>query len=117
MRDGDIFGLSAQTAKAKPWLTIIYLQADGSAVTLFNAKTDSSPIRLGLAGKKENRFKVASPFGNEMVIALSSEAPLFVPNTNQFETDRQFLTGLRSTLLQGQNRAVATAVIRLATAP
>ena len=117
MRDGDIFGLSAQAAKAKPWLTIIYLQADGSAVTLFNAKTDGTPIRLGLAGRKENRFKVAPPFGNEMVIALSSVAPLFEPDKNQFETDRQFLTGLRSTLMQSQNRAVATAVIRLATAP
>lgn len=94
MRGGDIFGLSAQAAKAKPWLTIIYLQADGSAVTLLNAKTDGTPVRLGLAGRKENRFKVAPPFDNEMVIALSSEAPLFEPDNNQFETDRQFLTGL-----------------------
>jgi hypothetical protein len=117
MQGGEVFGLSAQTATAKPWLTLIYLQADGSAITLFNAETDGKPVRLGLSGERANRFQVAPPFGNEMVIALSSDAPLFEPNKSQFETDRQFLTGLRSKLLLNTETRPSFAVIRLISSP
>lgn len=117
MRQGEIFGLSATAAKSRPWLTLVYLQADGSAVTLYNARTDGTPVRLGLAGKIENRFQVAAPFGNEMVIALSSNAPLFEPGDNQFESEREFLSNLRTVVAQRASTDVAATVIRLATSP
>ncbi len=115
MKSGDIFGITANATASRPWLSIVYLQADGSAVELYRGNAGDKPVTIGLGGTQETRFQVGAPFGDEMIIALSSTAPLFGPSTADYATERQFLTALRSVLAKGETGAVSAAVLRLRT--
>ncbi len=115
MNAGEIFGITARGSASRPWLSIIYLQADGSAVELYRGNAGPQAITIGIGGKQETRFQVGAPFGDEMIIALSSTAPLFGPAQADYATERQFLTGLRSALAKGEAGNVAAAVLRLRT--
>lgn len=116
MKAGEIFGLTAQGSAARPWLSIVYLQADGSAVELYRGNPGAEPVTIGLGGAQQTRFQVGAPFGDEMIIALSSNRPLFGPSTADYATERQFLSGLRSVLAKGEGGSVSAAVLRLRTA-
>ncbi len=119
MRAGDRFGVTATTSAARPWLSIIYLQADGSAVELYRGKPD--PVRgvrrigIGTEGPKQVRFEVAPPYGDEVMIALSSAEPLFGDEIKTYATERQFLTALRAKLAGSKGTDVSAAVLRLRT--
>lgn len=115
MKAGDIFGVTAKGSAARPWLSIVYLQADGSAVELYRGNAGGSPVTIGLGGTQETRFQVGAPYGDEMIIALSSASPLFGPSTADYTTERQFLSGLRSVLAKGEGGSVSAAVLRLRT--
>lgn len=115
MKAGDIFGITANATAGRPWLSIVYLQADGSAVELYRGNAGDRPVTIGLGGKQETRFQVGAPFGDEMIIALSSTAPLFGPSTADYATERQFLTALRSVLAEAEVGTVSAAVLRLRT--
>lgn len=115
MKAGDIFGITARGTASRPWLSIVYLQADGSAVELYRGNAGDQPVTIGLGGKQETRFQVGAPFGEEMIIGLSSAKPLFDPSTADYATERQFLTALRSVLAKGEPDSVSAAVLRLRT--
>lgn len=115
MKAGDIFGITANATASRPWLSIVYLQADGSAVELYRGNSGAKAVTIGLGGKQETRFQVGPPFGDEMIIALSSTAPLFGPGNADYVTERQFLTALRGALAKGGSGSVSAAVLRLRT--
>ena len=88
------------------YLHVAYLQADGNVVHL----AQSDPLALatlaphtrlrfgdGLEGRR--RFTVTAPFGHEMMVAIASKSPLFVEDRPAVETEREFLTALRKTII------------------
>lgn len=122
MMAGEIFGITAAVDAGRPYLTIVYLQADGSALELYRGTPDEArgkrrSVTIGLQGAKETRFQVGPPYGNEMVIALASDHPIADDFAADFHTERQFLTGLRARLTQAPAGSVSAAVLRLRTEP
>lgn len=116
MRAGDKFGFVARASDAQPYLSIVYLQADGSAVELYRGQPGGHAVTLGTGGAQQLRFQVGAPYGNEVLIALASARPLFGAELESYATERQFLTGLRAHLLEAPRGSVAAAVLRLKTA-
>ena len=120
MNAGEKFAFSAETTASRPWLSVIYLQADGSAVTLYQGQpaADRHGHRLaniGTGGSGELQFQVGAPYGAEMIIAIASAAPLFGAELESYATERQFLSGLRARLTQAVPGTVAAAVLRIRT--
>jgi hypothetical protein len=122
MRAGELFGISADIPADKPYVSLIYLQADGSAVELWRGKAGPAPagghsVTIGLAGEAEARFRVTAPLGDEIVIALAGDRPLFGDELRDYATEREFLTALRAKLTTVPAESVSAAVLRLRTGP
>jgi hypothetical protein len=120
MKENDLFSIEVATTKAAPYLDVIYLQADGSAVELYHgeAKPDTGyKVVLGAAGKREARFQVAPPLGDEVLIAVASNKPVFGESLGKYRTERQFLTVLRTRLAETsrQGQLVYAAIQRMKT--
>ena len=120
MQAGETFGFAAETTAARPYLSIIYLQADGTAVALYQGRPDPDGgghrrVSIGTGGEKQVRFAVGEPFGPEMVIAIASAQPLFGAELATYGTERQFLSGLRARLTTVAPGTVSAAVLRLRT--
>lgn len=118
LRAGEKFGIRAETTAAKPYLSVIYLQADGSAVELYRGVPSADArnrraVTIGTGGPSQIRFQVGTPFGNESIIAIASVQPLFGAELETYATERQFLTGLRSKLTEAPSGSVAAAVLRI----
>lgn len=116
LRDGDLFGVRASGSAALPYLSIFYLQADGSAVELHRGRfTDGEgDVTIGLS-RTQQRYAVAPPYGDEMIVALASAGPLFADGEKIDGTERQFLTRLRARLIGRDGDGVAASVVRLKT--
>ena len=117
---GEKFGFSAETTAARPWLTVIYLQADGSAVTIYHGqpapdRLGHRQVGIGTGGTAQVQFQVGAPYGAEMVIAIGSVDPLFEGDPQSYATERQFLSGLRARLARAVPGSVSSAVLRLRT--
>lgn len=119
MAQGERFGVEASTTAAKPYLSIIYLQADGSAVELYRGTPERKGRRMtvgiGTGGSTQARFEVQPPLGNEVIIAIASAQPLFGPELKTYETERQFLTALRGKLNAAPKGSVSAAMLRVLT--
>lgn len=119
MKENEIFGVSATTTAARPYISIIYLQADGSALELHRGhpEPDGKGVRQVMIGlsKTAQRYAVAPPFGPEMIVALASDKPLFGDDEVINGTERQFLTRLRAKLVGQSGDGVSAAFVRLHT--
>lgn len=120
LQEGDSVFLTIQRPKHKRYLSVFYLQADGSVVLLTvptpSAKESSqNPIALGDSPRSLN---VTKPLGEEMVIVVASERPLPEALTSDLKWgDRAFLTHLRQAIWahqsskESQNHIVAAYAI------
>jgi len=120
MKAGEKFGFSAQTNSARPWLSVIYLQADGSAVTLYHGqpapdRRGHRQVSIGTGGSGRVQFQVGGPLGAEVIIAIASAEPLFGAELESYATERQFLSGLRARLAQATPGTVAAVALRIRT--
>ena len=120
LRGGAKFGIRAEATAARPYLSLIYLQDDGSAIELYRGQPKPGAdghrtVEVGTGGLQTTRFEVAAPYGDEIVIALASAQPLFGSELASYATERQFLTGLRAHLLAAPVDSVAASVVRLKT--
>ena len=118
LKEGERFGIVADAPADKPYLEIIYLQADGSAVELYRGEPvpgagGMGHVALGVSGSRQARFEVQAPLGDEILIALASAQPLFGPELKSDVTERQFLTALRAHLVAAPRGSVSSAVLRL----
>ena len=116
---GERFGIVVDAPADRPYLDVIYLQADGSAVELYRGTPAMDGagrrVALGVSGTKQARFEVAPPLGDEILIALASDEPLFGSEPTSYATERQFLTALRARLATNPHGGVSAAVLRLKT--
>lgn len=106
LRQGDYFGLTANIDAKTTHLTVVYIQADGTAIPLFNGQPASNTsgdrlVELGINGKM---YRVAAPFGPEAVIAISSNAPIFLDLPANGMVERKFLDLLNRQLMEATQR-------------
>ena len=117
LREDEIFTVEVETTPARPFVHVVYIDAEGSATELYRGAPQAGGdgrrrIKVGAAGGKEVRFQVAPPFGHEVVVALASDRALFGPTLSNYRTEREFLTAMRTALVNARqaNRPVSAAV-------
>ena len=122
LRQGQLFSISVETTASLPFVHVIYLQADGSAVELYRNAPSVGPdgrrrTVIGAGGKAGVRFQVTAPYGDEMVIALAGTGPLFDDRLGSQATERQFLTMLRTRLVRAREdgQPISGAIARIHT--
>ena len=105
-RDPETLAFDVSMAAFQGYLHVAYLQADGSVVNLAQSNPlvlstlpAGTSLRFGDGLEGRSRFTVGAPFGKEMIVALASKSPLFAENRPLVETEREFLTALRTAII------------------
>jgi hypothetical protein len=121
-RVGDQVAVGIQTPGFASYVYASYFSADGTVLNLsqpssaaLKAKPGHSVFQLGGEGDT-SAFTVAPPVGDEMLLVVASEKPLFGAVRPDSETDRQFLSGLRDALLSGDAGRVTATLVPVTTA-
>jgi hypothetical protein len=126
-RKGEPLIIEVKTPPTPSYLYLVYLQADGKAVYLIQPRNPApSPqpqgrmIVLGDGGAGGPKFTIEGPYGDEMILAIASQSPLFDEGRPSPETEREFLTAFRKALLvrpaaEAGKRKVSAAWIALTT--
>jgi hypothetical protein len=114
---GSTFLIEIESPSTPSFLHVTYIQADGKAVNLVQPDLMAlSPVQphtkmtLGDGRNGGPKYTVAAPFGEEVVMAIASKAPLFAEKRPVTETEREFLTALRAAVMA---RPVASSPERL----
>jgi hypothetical protein len=108
---GETFGITVDTPDFDSYVHVAYVQADGTVVHLQQVDADhlrtiaaDSQIKFGDGQDGRDRFEVSGPYGDEMLLVISSRSPLFAEPRPQTETEREFLTALREAILTRPNK-------------
>lgn len=111
LRAGDVFGITVETPDFDSYVHVAYVQADGTVVNLKQVDADNlstiaanSMLIFGDGKDGRDRFEVSGPYGDEMLLVISSRSPLFAEPRPQTETERNFLTALREAILTRPNK-------------
>jgi hypothetical protein len=121
LREGEALSFQVTTPDYAAYLYVSYLQADGKVVHLQRyADHGNKPLpartRLTLGAKGE--YVVSGPvFGQESVVVIASAIPLLAIDRPQEETEREYLTAFRLSILSQQQAKgrVAAAFLPLMT--
>jgi hypothetical protein len=125
LRDGEQLTIEVVTPSYPSYLYVTYIQANGDAVHLVQPGEKmplplSPNTRLIFGDGKKGRalFKVAKPFGNEMIVAIATPTPLFTQKLPQTQLEREYLTqfqqvflGLSETRVAAQDISAAVATL------
>ena len=102
----ETLGFEVRMPGFQGYLHVAYLQADGSVVNLVESDSltlstlpASTELQFGDGLEGRQKFTVAAPFGNEMIVAIASKSPLFSEDRPLVETEREFLTALRRAII------------------
>lgn len=121
LRQEDFFTLAAGTDAATRYLTVVYIQADGTAVPLYDAAPPAGAagtrqIELGTGAAM---YRVSAPFGPEAVVAVASDGPVFRNLPASGVAERQFLDMLNRHLMEAtqKGRPIRVASLLLTTRP
>jgi Papain family cysteine protease len=105
---GDALTIDVRTPNTDSFVSLTYIQADGTAVNLTPPDMELKQFRpntrivLGDGSAGKPLFRVKPPFGHELLIAVSSKSPLFTTVRPPVESDREFLSALRRAVLYGK---------------
>jgi hypothetical protein len=123
---GDALAMTVRMPRWSAYLYVAYIQSAGDTLLLEQPASEvarthkpNEVVVLG-RGDAQAEFRIASPFGREMVIVLASASPLFETKLPDGMTEREFLTVLRKALVykprvSDPNRIVAAAVLPITT--
>jgi hypothetical protein len=126
LADGDRLVVAVTTPDYPTYLYVTYLQAGGDAVHLAQpAGPVPTPLpahsRVVLGAAPDGpAYRIAPPFGHEMIVAIAAASPLFDEARPPTEMERDYLTGFRLAFLETPRagmprRVVAAAVATLTT--
>ena len=113
---GDALNIGIETPGFESYLYAAYFSADGNVMTLsqpdssdLRPKAGHTIVRFGDAEGGQVSLTVSPPVGEEMLLVVASEKPLFDAARPEIETERQFLSALRTGVLSGEaGRITAT---------
>ena len=117
---GDNVAIGVKTPGFASYLYAAYFAADGTVLNL----TQPSSMSLKPRGSHETLtfgtgdgigLTVAPPVGDEMLLVVSSEMPLFDSARPDVETSRTFLSGLREAVLAGDSGRVTATLVPVTT--
>jgi hypothetical protein len=106
---------------------VTYLQASGDAVNLYwpqgrfpKAFAPRTKVTFGGGVGGEPVYRIAAPFGDEIVVVVASASPLFPDEPPETETNRDYLTSFRKSFLVqpkggGGQRVVSALAVPLKT--
>ncbi|MBV9758017.1 MAG: DUF4384 domain-containing protein [Alphaproteobacteria bacterium] len=126
LKDGELITLDLQLPNFPAWLTVDYLQHDGTVVHLH--PTPKDPARSYPAGSRQSlgdpsqggeRWEVGAPYGTDMVIAVASSAPLFTQKRKDLEDTEPYLRALQAAIEAAgrRNTQLAADALVLVTRP
>jgi hypothetical protein len=113
LKDGELITIELQVPSFPAWLTVDYLQHDGTVVHLHPTPKDparsypaGSQQTLGDPSKGGERWEVGAPYGTDMVIAVASSAPLFTQKRKDIEDTDAYLRALQAAIEAAHRRNV-----------
>jgi hypothetical protein len=93
----DLITFDIRLPQSPGYVYVSYLQASGDAVPLLWDRQFAAGQQLNL-GKTGKRFRISEPFGNELLIVITSPKLLF-DEAKIGQDDRQYLSQLRQKIL------------------
>jgi len=129
LKENEPLVIEITTPGYPSYLYLTYVQANGDALHLLrplgNTPTLIDPnthLVFGNGQKGNGKFKISTPFGNEILVAIASSKPLFDDELPKSQIERAYLTQVRQALLtmqptNGANRVVSAAVVPIMTQP
>ena len=103
---GDSLSIEVVTPQYPSYLYVTYLQAGGDAVNLSwpqgrfpKALPPNTKVTFGGGAGGEPVYRIAAPFGDEIVVVVASASPLFPDEPPDTETNRDYLTSFRKSFL------------------
>jgi hypothetical protein len=103
---GDSLAVDVITPPYPSYLYVTYLQANGDAANLYwpqgrfpKALPPNTKITFGGGAKGEPVYRIAPPFGDEIVVVVASASPLFADELPETATSRDYLTSFRRSFL------------------
>lgn len=118
LKDGDQFAFEITPQITGGYLYVSYLQANGDQVPLISGRQYKSGQSVKLPPNSQN-YTISSPFGDELLIIISSPKPLFGADFGKTD-DRQYLSMLRRMILNlsaSDRSQVTVAVLPIKTLP
>lgn len=122
-RVGDTLNLGIETPGFASYLYAAYFAADGNVLNVTQPTSDDlkpkaahTVIRLGNAEAGQTQLTVSPPVGDELLLVVSSEKPLFGAARPDSETNRQFLSALREGVLSGEAGRITATLVPVTTA-
>ena len=126
LKDGDFLKIRLSAPSRPAYVYLAYVQADGEVVLLTptgDAALQAAGAELQFGEPVAGRpgFRIRAPYGDEMLIVLSSDQPLFDAKTPRRQTEREYLTMIRNVLAARRGQSVdgqlSADVILLRTGP
>jgi len=117
--EGDQLIIRVTAPDFAAYVYVIYLQAGGDAVHLVRPDWKGGPMAPGSRTEfgndpQKETFRIAAPFGHEMIFAIATTKPLFQGRQPIVEEERNFLSVFTKAILQpSQHRDQRTAPHRL----
>ncbi len=119
---GDAINIGIETPGFPSYLYAAYFAADGNVFNLsqpssadLRPKAGHTIVRFGDAEGGQISLTVSPPVGDEMLVVVSSEKPLFGAARPDTETYRQFLSALREGVLSGEGGRVTASIVPVTT--
>jgi hypothetical protein len=120
---GDNLAIGIRTPGFESYLYAAYFSADGTVLNLaqpgagrLKPRAPHTALTFGTGEPGQFGLTVAPPVGDEMLLVVASEQPLFDASRPDSEAERQFLSGLRTALLSDDTGRVTATLVPLTTA-
>ncbi len=108
--DGETLSFNIKMAAFQGYLHVAYIQKDGNVVNLVRSDpltletlSKNTILKFGDGEEGRAKFTIGKPFGDEMIIVISSKSPLFVEKRPRVETEREFLSAMRKAIIARPN--------------
>ncbi len=119
---GDSVNIGVESPGFASYLYAAYFSADGTVATLsqptsleLKAKPPHTQLKFGDRQPNGVSLAVQPPVGNEMLLVVASEKPLFDTALPESETNRAFLSDLRQAVLSGDAGRITATVLPVTT--
>jgi len=119
---GDSVQIGVQSPGFASYVYAAYFGADGTVINLtqptasgLKPKAPHTQLKFGDAQPDSPGFTVQKPVGDEMLLVVASEKPLFDQSLPQSETNRAFLSDLRAAVLAGDSGRITATVLPVTT--
>ena len=119
---GDSVNIGVESPGFASYVYASYFSADGTVTTLtqpssaeLKARAPHSQLKFGEAQPNSVTLEVQKPVGNEMLLVVASEKPLFDQAVPASESNRAFLSTLREAVLSGDAGRITATVLPVTT--